>query len=60
MRKSSQKYLNSEQLAKRLGVSVLTLIRWRKAGKGPKFARIGRFVRYYLEDVKSYEKSEAP
>lgn len=59
--------LNEKQLADRWGVSVRTLLAARVNGSGVPFIRIGRSVRYRLEDVLAYEQgrrrtstSEAP
>jgi predicted site-specific integrase-resolvase len=44
-----------ETLAARLlGLSVKTLRRWRWAGKGPAFRKIGRAVRYANSDLEAY------
>jgi hypothetical protein len=47
--------LNEKQLAERWGVSVRTLQAARVKGGGVPFVRIGRAVRYRLEDVLAYE-----
>jgi hypothetical protein len=49
--------LNERQLAKRWGVSVRTLQAARVKGSGVPFVRIGRSVRYRLEDVLAYERA---
>ena len=49
--------LNEKQLAERWGVSVRTLQAARIKGSGAPFIRIGRSVRYRLEDVLAYEKA---
>jgi hypothetical protein len=48
--------LNEKQLAGRWGVSVRTLQAARVRGSGVPFVRIGRSVRYRLEDVLAYEQ----
>ena len=48
--------LNEKQLAARWGVSVRTLQTARVKGTGAPFIRIGRSVRYRLEDVLAYER----
>jgi hypothetical protein len=47
--------LNEKQLAERWAVSVRTLQAARVKGGGVPFVRIGRSVRYRLEDVLAYE-----
>ena len=49
--------LNEKQLAERWGVSVRTLQAARVKGSGVPFVRIGRSVRYRLEDVLDYEQA---
>ena len=41
-------------LAVRLGVSRSTLQSWRYAGRGPRFIKLGRLVRYRNADVDAY------
>jgi hypothetical protein len=49
--------LNEKQLAERWGVSIRTLQATRVKGGGVPFVRIGRSVRYRLEDVLAYEQA---
>jgi predicted DNA-binding transcriptional regulator AlpA len=37
-----------------LGLSVATLRAWRLKGKGPRFVRFGRAVRYLAADVERF------
>lgn len=46
--------LNEHQAAARLNLSVATLRRWRWAGQGPRFLKIGGAVRYDSEDLEMY------
>jgi excisionase family DNA binding protein len=48
--------LNEGQVAERLGVSRFTVRAWRRKGLGPRFLKMGRMVRYRLEDVQEYER----
>lgn len=41
-------------LAVRLGVSRSTLQSWRYAGRGPRFIKLGRLIRYRNADVDAY------
>ena len=43
--------LTPDDLAAELGVSLMTLGRWRRDGTGPPFAMVGRHVRYRRRDV---------
>ena len=51
------RHMNQMDLSRRLGVSCRTLERWRWAGLGPKFIKIGGRVKYRLEDIEIYERS---
>ncbi len=41
-------------LAMRLGVSRSTLQSWRYGGRGPRFIKLGRLIRYRNVDVDAY------
>lgn len=47
--------LTPMELAKRWSVHVVTLANWRVKGKGPKYVKAGRQVRYPMSRVKEYE-----
>jgi predicted DNA-binding transcriptional regulator AlpA len=49
--------LNQKQAAKILGLSVRTLERHRVAGTGPRWARLGRMVRYRQCDLTEWVES---
>ncbi len=44
------------QAANYLGLSVSTLNKWRVYGQGPKFVKLGRAVRYRVEDLVQFAK----
>lgn len=46
---SGKTLLAPERAAAYLGVSPQTLNNWRCTGRGPKFVRVGRLIRYRLE-----------
>jgi len=46
-----EKLFDQKTAAHLLGVSVRTLERHRVAGSGPRFARLGRLVRYRQQDL---------
>ena len=52
-----QNFLSQTDLAKRWGISLRTLERWRWAGEGLRFVKIGGLVRYRLDAVEAYEAS---
>lgn len=47
--------INTQQLAKRLGVSVRTVRLWRQNSTGPKWGRYGARVEYQVADVEAWE-----
>lgn len=46
--------LNERQTAERLGLKATTLRRWRWAGIGPRYRKIGGAVRYDPTDLEAY------
>ncbi len=46
--------LREQEAADILNFKVATLRRWRWAGKGPRYRKIGGAVRYSVEDLKSF------
>lgn len=48
--------LTEEQVAARLQCSTFTVRAWRRQGRGPRFMKVGRLVRYRPEDVAAYER----
>ena len=50
-------YMHPCELASELKVTERTLLRWREEGRGPKFYRSGRFVRYARAKVDSWLRS---
>ena len=51
--------LTERQVAEQLGLSVATLRAWRHRGKGPRFLRLGRSVRYLPADVDEFLRASA-
>jgi predicted DNA-binding transcriptional regulator AlpA len=50
--------VDEARLAARLGVSRSTLQSWRYAGRGPRYLKIGRFIRYRNADVDAYLRAQ--
>lgn len=46
--------LNTQEAAKVLRVSAITLHRWRGHGKGPNFIELGRKIYYRPSDIDAY------
>ena len=51
-------HLLEAELAQRWRLSVRTLQRWRLAGSGPAFLRLGRRVAYRRSDVERFEAAQ--
>ena len=49
-------HLNQIELANRWKISPRTLERWRWAGQGPAFVKLGGRVVYQLDAVEAYER----
>ncbi|WP_417233514.1 helix-turn-helix transcriptional regulator [Arthrobacter sp.] len=52
------RHLTLEELATRLGIAVQTLYQWRSQGKGPRGMKIGRHVRFRVQDVVAWEEAQ--
>ena len=52
------KHLNEIELSRRWGISHRTLQRWRWLKQGPVYLKVGGAVRYRLEDVEAFERSQ--
>jgi hypothetical protein len=48
------KLINEQEAARRLGLRIATLQRWRWAGKGPRFLKIEGAVRYDPNDLADF------
>ncbi len=51
-------WLSTEEVARRLKVPEKTLAVWASGHRGPRFARIGRFRRYKLDDLLAWEDEQ--
>jgi hypothetical protein len=50
--------LNEQTVARQLQITVHALRRWRFEGRGPRFIRTGRLVRYRPEDVNTWLRTQ--
>jgi hypothetical protein len=55
---AEDRWLTRQELADRYGVPVKTPAEWATKGKGPRYARFGRYVRYRLSDVIDWESKQ--
>ncbi|WP_377681048.1 helix-turn-helix transcriptional regulator [Micrococcus luteus] len=51
-------HLTPQDLAAREGVPVATVYNWRTSGYGPRGFRVGKYLRYRLEDVEAWEAAQ--
>ena len=51
-------YLTQVELAVRWRISPRTLERWRWAGEGPRFIKIGGRVVYRIADIEAFEQQQ--
>jgi predicted DNA-binding transcriptional regulator AlpA len=58
-RSGTTRALTEREVADMLGLSVATLRAWRHRGKGPRFLRLGRSVRYLPADVADFVRASA-
>ena len=58
-RSDTMRALTEREVADMLGLSVATLRAWRHRGKGPRFLRLGRSVRYLPSDVADFVRASA-
>lgn len=50
-------WLSTIEVATRLKIPPKTLANWASAGKGPRFAKIGRYRRYHIDDLTAWEQA---
>ena len=46
--------LNTDEVAKLVGLHSVTLAEWRTQGRGPRWVKLGRKVRYRPRDVEAW------
>ena len=52
------RWLSRQELADRIGLPVKTLAQWASKGTGPRYARMGRHVRYRVSDIVEWEAAQ--
>ena len=58
-RLNTTRALTEREVADMLGLSVATLRAWRHRGRGPRFLRLGRSVRYLPSDLDDFVRASA-
>lgn len=51
-------WVTSGEVSRRLGIPESTLAQWRYLGRGPRYAKFGKHVRYLTADVESWESAQ--
>ena len=46
-----RRLVNEREAARLVGFSVAALIKWRREGRGPRYIRVGRSIRYRVSDL---------
>ena len=54
MSELKKRYLSPKEVEQVYGIKVGTLANWRLYAKGPKFVKIGRMIRYRVEDLEAF------
>jgi excisionase family DNA binding protein len=49
-----EEWMTTRELSEHLGVHELTILRWKKEGKGPPYYKIGTRFRYLKKDVEKW------
>lgn len=53
--KNIKKYMSETELAEYWHISIRTLQSWRLNGGGPKFLKLGKAIRYSVDEIKRFE-----
>jgi hypothetical protein len=54
-----RRYASDIEIAAIYGVQVRTLRKWRLFGRGPRWYKVGRSVRYDIDEVEQYVRATA-
>lgn len=54
----SERLLNESEASDLLRIAVPTLRRWRWAGRGPRFVKVGRAVRYDPSELRQWVSAQ--
>lgn len=57
--KKGSPFLSTAQAAHYIGLSPRTLERMRRTGRGPRFRKHGRYVRYHILELDAWSESRA-
>ena len=57
--KKGSPFLNTAQAAHYVGLSPRTFERMRRTGRGPRFRKHGRYVRYHIADLDAWSAGRA-
>lgn len=57
--KRGSPFLNTAQAAYYIGLSPRTFERMRRTGRGPRFRKHGRYVRYHITDLDAWSEGRA-
>lgn len=51
-------FLTARELAERWKFNTSTLKKWRVRGKGPRYHKMEKSIRYYVKDIEIFEKAK--
>ena len=57
--KKGSPFLTTEQAARYLGLSRQALEKMRRQGRGPRYRKHGRYVRYHIADLDAWSESRS-
>lgn len=55
---SDEIWLSTQEVAQRLKIPAKTLASWASTGRGPRYARMGRYRRYRQSDLLAWEQEQ--